>query len=534
MFKNSFSSQSASLGSDAASHEGQRWVPKPAAEQSGSVDTGSRGKVLFAPVGTWRRGRLHWRWAHYGAPNVSVMLCMLDFGFIAAALTIAFAILRDRLGLTSSTDITIVASCSLVVSMAFLYALGCYRWDTLVDRRVATSCLPVAIALSGSALFAIAHPVQSLFGPTAISVHSFTELLALVGLSSGATLVMTALSRVLFYAMAHQQWFRRRVLVIGTGDRAAYLQKTMSADAQRLASLFYFIGDTVVGGSSKAVREEISDATIGDNGRHIFFVAREFNIDEIVVALDERRETGLDALLVCRTNGIPVTQHDAFIERETGRVDLRCLHVSQLVYSKGFRVHHFNLALKRALDIVITVPLFFGCVPITLAAILALWIEGSGPIVFRQERVTQNGRSFWLYKLRTMCPDAERDGPQWSGRRDPRITRVGAILRRTRIDEMPQLLNVLLGDMSLVGPRPERPVFVEQLKEKIPMYELRHSVKAGLTGWAQVNYPYGASIEDAARKLEYDLYYIKNYSLVGDISILLQTLRVVIWPPSAR
>jgi exopolysaccharide biosynthesis polyprenyl glycosylphosphotransferase len=195
------------------------------------------------------------------------------------------------------------------------------------------------------------------------------------------------------------------------------------------------------------------------------------------------------------------------------------------------RVH---VVMKRALDIVLSLAMLLVALPVMLTAIGALWLEGHRPIIFRQERVTQDGRWFWLYKLRTMRPDAEENGPQWSVGGDPRITRVGAILRRTRIDELPQLFNILRGDMSLVGPRPERPVFVQQLSNEIQLYDLRHSVKSGLTGWAQINYPYGASSEDAARKLEYDLYYIKNYSLLNDISIILQTFRVLIWPPTMR
>ena len=172
--------------------------------------------------------------------------------------------------------------------------------------------------------------------------------------------------------------------------------------------------------------------------------------------------------------------------------------------------------------------------PVLIGAITSIWIEGHGPIFIRQERITKNGRVFLLYKLRTMRSDAESKGPQWAAERDPRITRVGALLRRCRIDELPQLVNVLCGDMSLVGPRPERPVFVDQLSRSIELYPLRHTFKAGLTGWAQINYPYGASEDDARRKLEYDLYYIKNYNLLRELSIILQTLRVLLWPPGVR
>jgi len=172
--------------------------------------------------------------------------------------------------------------------------------------------------------------------------------------------------------------------------------------------------------------------------------------------------------------------------------------------------------------------------PAVLLAILAIKAEDGGPAFYRQTRVTQGGRQFWIYKLRTMRVDAEVQGAQWAAKNDSRTTQVGSFLRKSRIDEIPQLWNVLCGEMSLVGPRPERPVFIEQLSKQIPMYNFRHGVKAGLTGWAQINYPYGASIEDARAKLEYDLYYMKNYSVLRDLSIILQTFRILIWHVGAR
>jgi lipopolysaccharide/colanic/teichoic acid biosynthesis glycosyltransferase len=176
----------------------------------------------------------------------------------------------------------------------------------------------------------------------------------------------------------------------------------------------------------------------------------------------------------------------------------------------------------------------FVSLPVLLLSMLAVRLDSPGPIFYRQERVTLNGRVFWLIKLRTMYQDAETNGPKFADEKDPRITKIGAILRRTRLDEIPQLLNILWGDMSIVGPRPERPCFVEELSHELRLYKLRHSVRAGLTGWAQINYRYGASFEDSQRKLEYDLFYIKNFSLLRDVAIMLQTLRVVLWPDGVR
>ena len=224
----------------------------------------------------------------------------------------------------------------------------------------------------------------------------------------------------------------------------------------------------------------------------------------------------------------------SFIERETGRVDLSALESSWLLYSDNFGLGTLDVGLKRLFDLSVSLVLLFIALPVLLVAMAAIALEGHGKIFFRQKRVTRNGQAFWLYKLRTMFADAETKGPRWADANDPRITPVGRILRKTRIDEIPQLLNVLRGDMSLVGPRPERPIFVEQLSRETPIYNLRHTVKAGLTGWAQINYRYGASTADAMRKLEYDLHYVKNYHLLKDISIIVQTLRVLLWADGAR
>jgi exopolysaccharide biosynthesis polyprenyl glycosylphosphotransferase len=205
-----------------------------------------------------------------------------------------------------------------------------------------------------------------------------------------------------------------------------------------------------------------------------------------------------------------------------------------MIYSHGFEMRLGDILLKRLTDMVLSIIMLLATLPVLAIAAIAIASDGPGPIFYRQTRVTQHGRTFLLFKLRTMRVDAERHGAQWAAENDPRITRVGAFLRRYRVDEVPQLINVLRGDMSLVGPRPERPVFVRELAETIQMYHLRHGVKAGLTGWAQVNYPYGASVEDARRKLEYDLYYMKNYSLLRDIAIMLQTFRILVWPHGVR
>lgn len=241
---------------------------------------------------------------------------------------------------------------------------------------------------------------------------------------------------------------------------------------------------------------------------------------------------------MCKIGGMQIVDYQTFWERETGRLDLDALHPSWLIFGKGFTRGLVSDSLKRLFDIgvsgaVLVVTTFVF--PVTVIAALLVKLESPGPVLYRQERIGLYGRPFMVLKFRSMRQDAEVKGsPVWAQLRDPRVTRVGAFLRRTRIDELPQLINVLRGDMSFVGPRPERPYFVEKLTEVIPFYRERHCVKPGITGWAQVNYPYGASLEDARQKLSFDLYYVKNRSLFLDFIIILSTIRVLLLLEGSR
>ncbi|MEQ8494877.1 MAG: exopolysaccharide biosynthesis polyprenyl glycosylphosphotransferase, partial [Gammaproteobacteria bacterium] len=217
-----------------------------------------------------------------------------------------------------------------------------------------------------------------------------------------------------------------------------------------------------------------------------------------------------------------------------GKIRLDTLHPSNVIFADGFTQAVIKLTEKRILDILASLLLLLGTLPVMLVTAVAIFLESGGPVLYRQERVGHRGKLFMLYKFRSMRQDAEAGGAVWARQNDTRVTRVGAFIRKTRIDELPQLLNVLKGDMSFVGPRPERPEFVTELARAIPYYELRHYVKPGITGWAQILYPYGASINDAREKLQYDLYYLKNYSIFLDINILLQTVQVILWGKGAR
>jgi sugar transferase (PEP-CTERM system associated) len=258
-------------------------------------------------------------------------------------------------------------------------------------------------------------------------------------------------------------------------------------------------------------------------------------VDEIVTAMEERRgNLPVRDLLDCRLAGIQITDYAAFMERETGKVDLDGFVPSWLIFSQGSTEAQIRLLIKRVMDLAASAVLVTITAPVVLVTAILIRLTSPGPVLYRQERVGQHGRLFMLYKFRSMRTDAEADGPKWAMENDPRVTPVGRVIRKLRIDELPQIFNVLKGDMSFVGPRPERLVFVEDLARQLPYYAERHTVRPGITGWAQVNYPYGASFEDAKQKAQYDLYYIKNFSVFLDILILIKTIRVILFGSGAR
>jgi sugar transferase (PEP-CTERM system associated) len=327
-------------------------------------------------------------------------------------------------------------------------------------------------------------------------------------------------------------FFRRRILVIGTGHGAFEVELT--ARAMPAAGL------DVVGFVPLPTREEgisVPRERLTPAGMSIPDLVSRLRVDEIVVAVREQRGGVLpvDQLLACRTFGVRVTDLSAFYERMRGEMPVEALKASWLIYGKGFRQGLLRRTVKRAFDVAMSALLLVLALPVILVAAIAIFFESPGPVIFRQERVGRGGRTFVLLKLRSMRADAESDGkPRWASVQDDRITPVGRLIRKLRIDELPQLWNVLKGEMSLIGPRPERPGFVEELSKQIPFYAVRHTVHPGITGWAQVRCEYGASVEDAKRKLQFDLYYVKNHSLVLDLLVAVETIRVVLSGKGAR
>ncbi|HET7085651.1 MAG TPA: TIGR03013 family XrtA/PEP-CTERM system glycosyltransferase [Rhizomicrobium sp.] len=402
------------------------------------------------------------------------------------------------------------------LQLGLLYALGLYRRENIAELDKALSRIPLVTALAVAAA-SFASAMLSWNVPLALCI-------AAVFCFAGSALFARAILAVL----RRHSLFRARLLVIGAGKRAWDLLQMLRAQGRHLQYELTFVHEDSFGTIDPRLAQDHSSRIIRASS-NLMQLAEQVRADEIVVAPDERRGMTLDSLISCRANGYPVLQYMSFLEKEISRIDIKRLDMAWMLYSDGFQVSLVGRGLKRLFDITVSLMILLPFSPVLLAAMLAIWLGDFGPVFYRQERVTLGGRSFRIVKLRTMRTDAEKNGAVWAAAGDNRVTPVGRFLRRTRIDELPQLFNVLAGDMSLVGPRPERPEFIEKLSRQLPLYHERHAVKAGLTGWAQVNYPYGASLDDARSKLSYDLYYVKNFNVLFDIKIVLQTLRVVLW-----
>jgi sugar transferase (PEP-CTERM system associated) len=344
----------------------------------------------------------------------------------------------------------------------------------------------------------------------------------------GLAIIFLVLNRLLVGGFVGVNAFRRRVLVLGDGQRALRLRTL----AERSESGFAILGYVGMNEGQPVIGQAIPRGTIPDLARYV----ADLGVTEVVLALEERRNAlPLKDLLRIKTAGVHVNDFSSFMERETGRVDLDTLNPRWLIFSDGFSSGRMvSSVAKRVFDVLASGILLLLTFPLIALFALLVKLDSRGPAFFRQRRVGLYGQPFELIKLRSMRTDAEKDGAKWAQKDDPRVTRLGKLIRKLRIDELPQAWSVLKGEMSFVGPRPEVPQFVDDLEEKLPYYAERHMVKPGITGWAQINYPYGASIEDSRHKLEYDLYYAKNYTPFLDLLILLQTLRVILWNEGAR
>ena len=342
----------------------------------------------------------------------------------------------------------------------------------------------------------------------------------------------SVVARIVFDTLVDEDMFKRRVLVYGAGRRGASIARLRRRSDRRG---FTVVGYVPAGGDEAS---DVPDDEKLPTDVDLLTLCEKHRVHEIVVAMDDRRRRfPMDQLLECRLEGMEILELVSFLERETGKVRLDILNPSWMIFSEGFRQGRIHDTLERLFDVVASLLLLTVAAPIMVLTALAIKVV-EGPrasIFYGQVRVGQYGRPFRLLKFRSMREDAESDGKaQWAQKNDSRVTAIGAFTRLTRIDELPQILNVLRGEMSFVGPRPERPEFVEQLNERIPYYRERHTIKPGITGWAQLCYPYGSSEQDATEKLQYDLFYVKNHSLLFYLAILVQTVEVIVWRKGAR
>ena len=456
---------------------------------------------------------------HY-VPHAVVWLALIEFIALLGSAEAAWHIYAHFAGFDAgklSARAAPLATFAISNALAMM-ATGLYSSAALRSMRFATARLLAAISLG-----VIFLSVVGFLFPTA-TLWRVNSLYAMV-LAIAALFVI----RLILTQSAGADAFKRRILVLGAGKRAARLQALAEAPGSGLV----IAGFVAMSASEKAIADAVPREDIANLSDHVVALGA----GEVVLAMEERRGSlPLSDLLRVKTTGVHVNDIASFIERETGRVDLATTNPSALIFSDGFSAgQRISRVGKRLFDIVASLLVLVVGLPLILIAGVAVKCDSRGPVLYRQSRVGLYGEAYDVLKIRSMRTDAEAAGKAvWAAENDPRITRVGHIIRKARIDELPQLWCVLKGEMSIVGPRPERPSFVEELERELPYYAERHMVKPGLTGWAQINYPYGASVEDARAKLEYDLYYAKNYSPFLDLLILLQTVRVVLWPEGAR
>lgn len=409
-----------------------------------------------------------------------------------------------------------------------------YDWKVSQNRHELPHRLLHATGYAILALAIASFLFSSLFKfPAVEDLSEATWKLILVVI---AGMLFVGAWRLGFHWFFYRWNFGERVLVLGAGPNARMIAELI---AEHPMSGFEPVGLVAADRDARPNDDENRAAPKGQRvlgeASDLARLAVEHRVARIIVALEERRgELPVSGLLASRMRGVRIEEREAMFERIAGKIAVESLRPSYLIYGRGFNKLRIAILGKRLIDLVVSSIGLLLSLPICLLTALLIKLDTRGPVFFSQERVGEEGQAFRILKFRTMTVDAEKDGPQWAKVGDHRVTRIGRYLRLSRIDEIPQMWNVLKGDMSFVGPRPERPVFVDRLSEIIPFYPLRHTVRPGLTGWAQVNYPYGASDEDAKEKLRYDIYYIKNMGPLFDLNIILRTVGVILFGKGAR
>jgi len=450
----------------------------------------------------------------------SVLRVLFDLAFFIAAMFIAFVALVGRMDLavpTAGTHVLSVAAGMFVINSASgFYQQRANQFTAFQAFSRAVLALLLALPLT-----------YLVFGllPVGLANRDAIKFAAMFGVGA------IVLRRLYVTLWGADPLSRSRILIFGSGAAAQVVGATLKASDPNAHIVGY-----VSGPNEKEVAVS-ADEVLPTGGQSLTETARRLGVDEIVVALTERRSGSmpLRQLLDCKLSGIKVYDIATHFEKTLGQIRIDYVNAGWLIFGSGFNQGVYRTLIKRMFDLACSTLLALLALPVMVLTAILIKLESRGPVLYRQERVGVNGKTFYVNKFRSMRTDAEKDGqPVWATANDSRVTRIGAIIRKLRIDELPQLLNVLIGDMSLVGPRPERPFFVEQLTAQIPYFAARHSVKPGVTGWAQVRYQYGSTIEDSQEKLQYDLYYVKNHSLFLDVVILFETVFVVLTGKGAR
>lgn len=442
---------------------------------------------------------------------------LFDLGFIVAAVLVA---VLTQVKLRSAVPDAVVYGMLLALSLFLVNAMiGLYA--SRPNGSIYKSCARAALALV--MVFPLEYVLHGLLPDSLPNRHAI-KWAALIGVA------IVIAHRVYMSHSSIRPRARRRVLVFGAGSAAALVGETLGVNNPNFDLVGYFPGPD-------EQEQAVPKSSLVGGERSLAETALNLEVDEIVVALAERRGGSMPMreLLECKVNGIRVYDISTHFEKTLGQIKVEFVNPGWLIFGDGFNQDWSRTLGKRLIDVVGSLILLVVALPFMLITALLIALESRGPILYRQERVGLNGKTFNVVKFRSMRTDAEKDGrPQWASVKDDRVTRVGQIIRKLRIDELPQVFCVLKGEMSLVGPRPERPYFVDQLIKEIPYYGVRHSVKPGVTGWAQVKYHYGSTVEDSRQKLQFDLYYVKNHTMFLDLLVLLKTVAVVLTAKGSR
>lgn len=469
------------------------------------------------------KGRGMYKIFNHFTPRVATLLLLFEVSIFVSATYLAASL---RFGETPHEFVERIPNFGIsalvyaLLTSLSLAGLGVYELHSRQSLRASILRLAPAF-LIGACL-------------TVAAFYIFPDLYlgrGVLGLAFVLSLLAILLLRLIVFHLFRARFLKSRVLFLGASQEARECME-MSGD-NAFAERFEVVGILPL----QSDQNSIAGAFLLPNQGSLMSIARKYDVNEIVISLKNWRglNVPIQQLLECKINGILITPIARFFEREVNQIQIDYLQPSALVFGDGFRENMLRAMAKRVVDLLAATTLLLVTLPMMLLAALAILIEDGAPVLYRQERVGKRGKSFMVLKFRSMRKDAEAAGvPTWAQAGDQRVTRVGAFMRKTRIDELPQIFNVLRGEMSFVGPRPERPYFVHQLSQQVPYYDIRHSIKPGITGFAQVRYRYGATVEDSIQKLQYDLYYIKNQSLFLDLLIIIDTVQVVLFAKGSR